>query len=104
MTKTERFRWGITANFIVEELLLAVMIAGVLNKRNATGLWRVLYIQVCSRPFRTSDFPSFTYTTLSGTFLDFCCLFVGGPTFCMPFLLFSQCTPFDARVVRYLVG
>jgi len=45
ISKTERFRWGITVNFVVEELLLGVMIAGVLSKRNTTGLWRVLYIQ-----------------------------------------------------------
>ena len=52
ISKTERFRWGITVNFVVEECLLAVMFAGVLSKRNTTGLWRVLYIQVRSRPFR----------------------------------------------------
>jgi len=54
MTKTERFRWGITVNFIVEEILLIVMFAGVLNKRNTTGLWRVLYIQGLSWIFVAS--------------------------------------------------
>lgn len=48
ITRTDRFRLGITVNFITEEILLCVMFAGVLNKRNTTGLWRVLYIQVCS--------------------------------------------------------
>jgi len=45
MSKTEQFRWGITVNFVTVEILLAVMFAGVLNKRNTTGLWRVLYMQ-----------------------------------------------------------
>lgn len=45
ITKTTRFRWGITVNFITDVTLLTVMFAGVLNKRNTTGLWRVLYIQ-----------------------------------------------------------
>ena len=31
------------------------MFAGVLTKRNATGLWRVLYLQVRSRPERFSE-------------------------------------------------
>ncbi|KAH9017377.1 hypothetical protein EDB85DRAFT_1874457, partial [Lactarius pseudohatsudake] len=45
ITKTTRFRWGITVNFITDVTLLTVMFAGVLNKRNTSGLWRVLYIQ-----------------------------------------------------------
>ncbi|KAH8983031.1 hypothetical protein EDB92DRAFT_1892108 [Lactarius akahatsu] len=45
ITQTTRFRWGITVNLITDVILLAVMFAGVLNKRSTTGLWRVLYIQ-----------------------------------------------------------
>ncbi|KAH9003788.1 hypothetical protein EDB86DRAFT_3072925 [Lactarius hatsudake] len=45
ITKTSRFRWGMTVNFITDVTLLTVMFAGVLNKRNTTGLWKVLYIQ-----------------------------------------------------------
>ncbi|KAH9054898.1 hypothetical protein EDB87DRAFT_1567925, partial [Lactarius vividus] len=45
ITQTARFRWGITVNFITDVILLTVMFAGVLNKRNTTGLWKVLYIQ-----------------------------------------------------------
>ncbi|KAH8987296.1 hypothetical protein EDB92DRAFT_2090765 [Lactarius akahatsu] len=45
ITNTTRFRWGMTVNFITDVTLLTVMFAGVLNKRNTTGLWRVLYIQ-----------------------------------------------------------
>jgi hypothetical protein len=45
ISKTEQFRWGISVNFITVEILLGVMFAGVLSKRNATGLWRVLYMQ-----------------------------------------------------------
>ncbi|KAH9177244.1 hypothetical protein EDB89DRAFT_1521740 [Lactarius sanguifluus] len=45
ITQTTRFRWGITVNFTTDVILLTVMFAGVLNKRNTTGLWRVLYIQ-----------------------------------------------------------
>src|SRR6266702_6964189 len=56
ITGTSRFRWGITINFITDVILLTVMFAGVLNKRNSTGLCRVLYIQVCYHPFRLSDF------------------------------------------------
>lgn len=55
ITKTSGFRWGITVNFISVEILLSVMFAGVLNKRNASGLWRVLYIQVRSRFERFSE-------------------------------------------------
>jgi hypothetical protein len=45
ISKTEQFRWGISVNFVTVEILLAVMFAGVLSKRNTTGLWRVLYMQ-----------------------------------------------------------
>lgn len=45
ITQTTRFRWGITVNLITDLVLLSVMFAGVLSKRNTTGLWRVLYIQ-----------------------------------------------------------
>jgi len=54
ITRTDRFRLGITVNFITEEILLCVMIAGVLNKRNTTGLWKVLYIQGLSWIFVAS--------------------------------------------------
>jgi len=54
ITKTEQFRWGISVNFISVEILLGVMFAGVLSKRNATGLWRVLYIQGLSWIFVAS--------------------------------------------------
>ncbi|KAI0270490.1 hypothetical protein BC834DRAFT_861669 [Gloeopeniophorella convolvens] len=45
ITKTKDFRWGIMVNLITDLTLLSVMFAGVINKRNATGLWRVLYLQ-----------------------------------------------------------
>jgi hypothetical protein len=105
ITRTERFRWGITVNFIVEEILLGVMFSGVLNMRNTTtGLWRVLYIQVCSRPFRSSDFPNSMYSTFSGSFVAFCCVLVGDPTFSMSSFLFPRYTFSDARDDRHLVG
>ncbi|KAI0063346.1 hypothetical protein BV25DRAFT_1990742 [Artomyces pyxidatus] len=45
VTGTHNYRYGITANLTSDLTLLFTMFAGVLNKRNATGLWRVLYIQ-----------------------------------------------------------
>ncbi|KAI9435470.1 hypothetical protein H4582DRAFT_650693 [Lactarius indigo] len=63
ITQTARFRWGITVNFITDVVLLTVMFAGVLNKRNTTGLWRVLYLQVCFHPFRSGGFLSSVYIT-----------------------------------------
>ncbi len=70
LTKTVQFRWGITVNFITDLVLLSVMFAGVLNKRNTTGLWRVLYIQVRSCPFRSNGLCT-VYTQLSRVFRGF---------------------------------
>jgi len=54
ITKTDQFRLGITVNFVTMEILLGLMFAGVLTKRNATGLWRVLYLQGLSWVFIAS--------------------------------------------------
>ena len=102
ITRTDRFRLGITVNFITEEILLGVMIAGVLNKRNTTGLWRVLYIQVC--PYYRVTSPSSMYSTSSGSFLGFCCIFIGSPTYRMSSSLFSKRAFSDTRFDRHLVG
>ncbi|KAI0064386.1 hypothetical protein BV25DRAFT_1914577 [Artomyces pyxidatus] len=42
---TADFRWGIMINFIEDLSLIAVMFLGVLDKKNATDLWRLLYVQ-----------------------------------------------------------
>ena len=43
---TVRMRAGVIANLATDVVLLAVMFAGVLHKRNSTALWRVLFVQV----------------------------------------------------------
>ncbi|KZV64504.1 hypothetical protein PENSPDRAFT_738252 [Peniophora sp. CONT] len=45
ITDTYKYKWGLLVNLLVELLLLGIMFAGVLSKRNGTGLWRVLFIQ-----------------------------------------------------------
>ncbi|KAI0052432.1 hypothetical protein FA95DRAFT_1320023 [Auriscalpium vulgare] len=45
VTGTHRYRFGLMANLLSDVTLLLTMLLGVLNKRNATGLWRILYIQ-----------------------------------------------------------
>jgi len=42
---TSDFRWSILINFIQDFTLLCIMFSGVLNKRNSTRLWNMLYIQ-----------------------------------------------------------
>jgi hypothetical protein len=42
---TSDFRWSILINFIQDLTLLCIMFSGVLNKRNSTRLWNMLYIQ-----------------------------------------------------------
>jgi uncharacterized membrane protein len=42
---TNSFRWSLLSNIIVDITLLCVMFAGVLRKKNATHLWRMLYFQ-----------------------------------------------------------
>jgi len=42
---TSDFRWSILLNFIQDLTLLCIMFSGVLNKRNSTRLWNMLYIQ-----------------------------------------------------------
>jgi hypothetical protein len=39
------FRWGILINLVVDVSLLCIMFVGVLHKKNATYLWRMLYLQ-----------------------------------------------------------
>jgi len=45
ITGTYEFKWSITINFIEDSVLLAIMIFGVLHKRNSTHLWNILYFQ-----------------------------------------------------------
>lgn len=45
VTGTSAFRWSILINLIVDLSLLCIMFAGVLQKKNATRLWRMLYFQ-----------------------------------------------------------
>ena len=47
ISDTYRYKWGLLVNLLVEIILLGIMFAGVLSKRNGTGLWRVLFVQVC---------------------------------------------------------
>src|SRR5712672_2495967 len=42
---TNAFRWSLLVNIIVDITLLTIMFAGVLRKKNATHLWRMLYFQ-----------------------------------------------------------
>jgi hypothetical protein len=42
---TVAFRWGTLANLIADLSLLSIMFAGVLRKKNATYLWKILYFQ-----------------------------------------------------------
>ncbi|KAI9458663.1 hypothetical protein BJY52DRAFT_417595 [Lactarius psammicola] len=42
---TTEYKWSIMINFIEDFILLAIMIWGVLRKRNATHLWNLLYLQ-----------------------------------------------------------
>jgi len=42
---TNDFRWSILTNLIVDLSLLSIMFVGVMHKKNATYLWRMLYLQ-----------------------------------------------------------
>jgi len=42
---TNEFRWSILTNLVVDLSLLSIMFLGVLHKKNATYLWRMLYFQ-----------------------------------------------------------
>ena len=39
------FRWSLLVNIFVDLSLLSIMFVGVLQKKNATHLWRMLYFQ-----------------------------------------------------------
>src|SRR6267154_3980557 len=45
VTGTNTFRWGILTNLFVDLTLLCIMFIGVLRKKNATYLWKILYFQ-----------------------------------------------------------
>ena len=45
ITGSDSFRWGILTNFFVDLSLLCIMSVGVLHKKNATYLWKILYFQ-----------------------------------------------------------
>ncbi|KAI0298687.1 hypothetical protein B0F90DRAFT_1818556 [Multifurca ochricompacta] len=45
ITKTNSFRWSVLINLFVDLSLLCIMFLGVLHKKNATYLWRMLYLQ-----------------------------------------------------------
>jgi hypothetical protein len=45
ITSTNSFRWSLLVNIIVDLSLLSIMFGGVMQKRNATHLWRMLYFQ-----------------------------------------------------------
>lgn len=45
VTGTSSFRWSILTNLIVDLTLLSIMFVGVMRKKNATRLWRILYFQ-----------------------------------------------------------
>ncbi|KAH9039205.1 hypothetical protein EDB84DRAFT_1065263 [Lactarius hengduanensis] len=45
ITGTDSFRWSVLVNLFVDLSLLCIMFLGVLHKKNATYLWRMLYLQ-----------------------------------------------------------
>jgi hypothetical protein len=45
ITGTNNFRWSLLVNLAVDLSLLCIMFLGVLQKKNATHLWRMLYFQ-----------------------------------------------------------
>ena len=45
ITGTNAFRWSLLVNLVVDLSLLSIMFVGVLQKKNATHLWRMLYFQ-----------------------------------------------------------
>ncbi|KAI0266059.1 hypothetical protein BC834DRAFT_139317 [Gloeopeniophorella convolvens] len=45
ITGTNGFRWSVLINLVVDLSLLCIMFLGVLQKKNATYLWRMLYFQ-----------------------------------------------------------
>jgi len=45
ITATNSFRWSLLVNILVDLCLLSIMFTGVLKKKNATHLWRMLYFQ-----------------------------------------------------------
>lgn len=45
ITGTNTLRWGLLANLLVDLSLLCIMFVGVLRKKNATYLWKILYFQ-----------------------------------------------------------
>ena len=45
ITATNSFRWSLLVNISVDLSLLCIMFAGVMQKKNATHLWRMLYFQ-----------------------------------------------------------
>jgi hypothetical protein len=45
ITGTNDFRWSLLVNLLVDLSLLCIMFLGVLQKKNATHLWRMLYFQ-----------------------------------------------------------
>jgi hypothetical protein len=45
ITGTNAFRWSLVVNLVVDLSLLSIMFVGVLQKKNATHLWRMLYFQ-----------------------------------------------------------
>jgi hypothetical protein len=45
VTRSDAFRWGILTNLLVDLSLLCIMSVGVLRKKNATYLWKILYFQ-----------------------------------------------------------
>jgi hypothetical protein len=45
ISATNSFRWSLLVNITVDLSLLCIMFAGVLQKKNATHLWRMLYFQ-----------------------------------------------------------
>ena len=45
VSATNSFRWSLLVNLIVDLSLLSIMFAGVLQKKNTTHLWRMLYFQ-----------------------------------------------------------
>jgi hypothetical protein len=45
ITRTNSFRWSILTNLFVDLSLLSIMFVGVLRKKNATHLWKILYFQ-----------------------------------------------------------
>lgn len=45
ITGTNAFRRSLLVNLVVDLSLLSIMFVGVLRKKNATHLWRMLYFQ-----------------------------------------------------------